>query len=223
MAEKKRKSKVTQDPHKPASEYYKLKTKAVDDLVTANKENSPKVSAEELKKYKSGPGFTVPQFVKGLLIKLWFYGAVCFFIFWGLGVYIPGIYDMLFLLAVVMGMVNDLLVNNIFRYFEETPGANDRFMMFPKKGYATFIWNILYAFVILFFVYTLYNLINGTVVAISGEVDTVPLAVEPILFGTFCTFFDMLFIGMKRMFFRVIQDAKDSVKNPAGNKAKGKE
>ena len=42
-------------PEKPEvekqSEYYRLKTQAVDDLVTANEDNSPEVSEEELRAY----------------------------------------------------------------------------------------------------------------------------------------------------------------------------
>ena len=37
------------------TDYYRLKTKAVDDLVSADVTNSPKVSREELNKYRSGP------------------------------------------------------------------------------------------------------------------------------------------------------------------------
>ena len=35
------------------SDYYKLNTKAVEDLANATAENSPQVSQEELKKYRS--------------------------------------------------------------------------------------------------------------------------------------------------------------------------
>ena len=36
-------------------QYYRLNTKAVDDLVNADVSNSPEVSREELNKYRSGP------------------------------------------------------------------------------------------------------------------------------------------------------------------------
>ena len=44
------------DDKKSPSSYYKLHTEAVDDLVSASKENTPKYSKEELEKYKSSRG-----------------------------------------------------------------------------------------------------------------------------------------------------------------------
>ena len=66
--------------------YYQLHTDAVEDLVSATKENTPRYSEEELNKYRSGKAKRkFPQWLKVLGIKTWFYGAVCFFVFWGLG------------------------------------------------------------------------------------------------------------------------------------------
>lgn len=192
------------------SDYYKLNTKAVEDLASANSENSPQVSEEELKKYRSKSGIPLPKWLKAVLLKVWFAGATCFFIFWGLGIYLPNALDMMLVFGTVLGIVTDLLVNNIFRFYAETPSENDRWMMFPKKKNLNFFLNILYSFVLLFCVYTLYQIINGVLVAITGAQDTVPLGVEPILFGVFYMGFDMLFIGMKHTFFKIINDAKSS-------------
>jgi len=197
---------------KHTEDYYRLKTKAVDDLVTADESNSPEVSEAELRKYKRTGKIKIPHWVKVVLLKIWFAGAVCFFILWGLGTYVTAFLDMLFILGIALGVVNDILVNNILRYFEETPGSNDRWMMFPKKKFATFFFNIIYSFVILFCVYTLYNVINLAIVNATGAQDTVPLGVEPLLFGTFYMAFDMLFIFMKRTFASIVSDAKKSVR-----------
>ena len=48
--------------------------------------------------------------------------------------------------------------------------------------------------------------------ALSGKEDLVAIGVEPILFGLLCMGFDMLFIGIKRMFLSIISDAKDQVR-----------
>lgn len=189
------------------SDYYKLNTRAVEDLVTANKENSPEVPEEELKKYRSKSGLHLPAWLKAVLLKAWFAGTVCFFIFWGLGTYLPNMLDMLLVFGAALGIVTDLLVNNIFRFFEETPGANDRWMLLPKRTNLNFFGNILYAYVLLFCVFMLYQIINGILVAVTGATDTVPLGVEPILFGTFYMGFDMLFIGMKHLLQRIYRDA----------------
>ena len=76
--------------------YYKLKTKAVKDLVEADESNSPEVSEEELNKYRSGPKLNVADWVKLLLLKWWFAGAVCFFFIWGLSGYMSNMLDTLF-------------------------------------------------------------------------------------------------------------------------------
>ena len=45
-----------------------------------------------------------------------------------------------------------------------------------------------------------------------AKVETVPLGVGPILFGVFTMGWDMLFIGMKHLFKRIVADAKNSVR-----------
>ena len=45
--------------------------------------------------------------------------------------------------------------------------------------------------------FILYNVINLTIIHFTGAVDTVPLGVEPILFGVFCMGFDVLLIQVK--------------------------
>lgn len=213
MASKKNKSVVPETNNsKSSTDYYKLKTKAIDDLINANEENSPEVTPEDLKQYSSPSKFKLSEWAKAVLIKLWFAGAVCFFVFWGLGTYITASLDMMFVFGIALGIVTDLLVNNIFRFYAKTPGANDRWLMFPKKNFINFFFNILYAFVLLTAVYMLYNIINGVIVSITGNTDTVPFGVEPIGFGTFYMMFDMLFIGMKRLFKKIVDDAKKSAK-----------
>ncbi len=204
-------SRKTRDEEKTAADYYKLHTKAVDDLINADEANSPEVSAEELAKY-SHRKIRLSDWIKVLLIKFWFNGAVCFFFFWGLGNYLADLLDQLFVLGVAMGVLTDLMVNNILRFYAKTEGENDRWMMFPKKGFASFPLNILYSFVVLFFVYTLYNVINLVIVRFTGAVDSVPLGVEPILFGLFYLAFDLLFLSLKHLFQRILEDAKRSTK-----------
>ena len=72
--------------------------------------------------------------------------------------------------------------------------------------------NLLYAFVLLICVYSLYQGINTVLTSISGQPDSVPLGVEPILFGLFYMGFDLLFVGMKHLALRIIHDARASVK-----------
>ena len=194
------------------SDYYRLNTKSVDDLVNANAENSPKVSKQELQKYRSKSGISLPRWLKAVLLKAWFAGAACFFIFWGLGLYLTNLLDMMLVFGIALGLVTDLLLNNILRFMSSVPGEYDGWMMFPKKGMVSFFSNILYAFVLLFSVFFLYQGINGVIVAINGQSDSVPVGVEPILFGLFYMGFDLLFVGMKNLAQRIFSDARASVK-----------
>ncbi len=188
---------------------YNLKSDAVNDLVT---EETPEYTQEELNRYRQSKGFRIPDVLKYSFIKLWFYGAVCYFIYWGLAMYIPGLLEMMFVLCTATGMVTDVLLNNVIRFLEKTPGENDRWMFFPQKGFRGFVFNILYGFLIIYCVYTLYDGINRVAMVLTGTENTIFLAVEPLLFGLFCTGFDLLFIAMKRLFGSIIRDAVKAAK-----------
>ena len=200
------------EPQKPEitrqADYYKLKTQAIEDLVTADESNSPEVSREELRKYQSGPKFKIADWVKLLFVKAWFPGSVCFFFIWGLGGMVVDQLDLLFITGIALGVVTEMLTNNVLRFLEKSPGGNDRYMMFPQKGYITFPLNILYAFVLLFLVYTLYNIINLVIIQLTGAVDKVPLGVEPVLFGIFYMCFDMILIQGKHLILDIVKGGK---------------
>ena len=202
------------EQERDAASWYRLNTKAVDDLVTAAPENSPKVSEAELRKYRSGPKIRLKDWLKILLAKWWFNGACCFFFLWGLGTVIRNRENQLLVLGLGMGFVTDLLVNKIFRYYARTPGSNDRWMMVPGKGFVSLPLNVIYAFLLLGCVVMTYNTVNGIIVSFTGERESVPLGVEPLLFGLLTTGWDFLFLGMKRMMKKIITDAGRQVKKP---------
>ena len=191
---------------------YNLKSEAVDELVDAQAGEAPEYSEEELAKYRSGGKFRIPEPVKVLFIKAWFAGAVCYFILWGLGMYIYSLIDMMFVLGIVLGMATDLLTNNVIRIIEKTPGANDKWLLLPKKGMASFFGNIVYSIILLICVYNLYTGINNVYAAVTGNTEVVLLGVEPVLFGVFCMGFDMLFILIKRTIGAIIADAKNKAR-----------
>ena len=95
---------------------YRIKAEAVEDLVNANKENTPSYSEEELKKYRSKSRLNINPVFKALCIKFWFSGVVCYFFIWGLGMYIPSNLDLYFVTAIGMGFVKDILENNLYRF-----------------------------------------------------------------------------------------------------------
>ena len=210
----KKKDTKNHTPAKKSSEdYYKLKTDAVDRLVNAEKKTYPKTKEDPGKQYRS-KGFLdkIPSWVKALFMKFWFNGAVCFFIFWGLGLYVTNMLDMIVVLAIVMGMVTDILVNNAFRFLATYEGQNDKWMMFPKKKYWTFFANIFYAFIILVGVIWFYNILNVIWNNIQGTEAELYIAVEPLLFGLSYMAIDMVFITMKNTMKNIISDAKEKSK-----------
>lgn len=202
-----KKRRAAPEESKTTTEFYKLHTDAVRDLVEADESNSPVVSEEELQKYRSGSRFKMADWVKAVLIKIWFAGSVCFFILWGLSAHISAHLDLMLVFAIALGVVTDVLTNNILRYYAKTDGDNDRFMMFPKKNYITFPLNILYAMLLLFCVNIFYTLLNMTLSATS-----ITIGVGPILFGVVYTAFDLLFITIKRTLRQIVQDAMKNAK-----------
>jgi len=198
---------VQQDQPEKTASYYRLHTDAVEELVSATKENTPRYSQEELEKYRSSRGkWHLPEMAKALLIKVWFYGAVCFFVFWGLGLYLADRLDLYFTAAVMLGMVTDLLINHFLRNIEKLPGGSQRLMMVKKRGVAGFFLNLMYGFLLLFGVMTIYNALNLLFQLILGPSAFV-LGVEPILFGVFTTAVDTLYIRIKHLLQSIIADA----------------
>ena len=206
MASRNNERTVPED-NRTTADYYKLHTDAVRDLAEADESNSPEVSEEELRKYRSGPKFRLSDWAKAILIKMWFAGSVCFFIYWGLSAYFSATLDLLLVFGVALGVVTDVITNNILRHFAGTKSGLERWMMFPQRKYITFLYNIMYAYVLLLCVSGVYALLNAALLAIRGA-EAATLGVGPILFGVLYTGFDQLFIGMKALLHHIVADAK---------------
>ena len=195
-------------PETKEASYYQLHTGAVEDLVTATKENTPQYSEEELNRYRSGKSKRkFPQGLKVVLIKFWFYGAVCFFVFWGLGLYLTGL-DLQFVGAIVLGMVTDLLINHFLRFTEKLPGGSKKWMMVTRRGTAGFFMNLLYGFLLMFLIVTAYNMINTGIVGIFGSENAPLLHVEPLGFGLIAMGADMLCVAIRNTLRKIVDDAK---------------
>ena len=68
---------------------------------------------------------------------------------------------------------------------------------------------MLYAFVLLLCVVATYNAVNAALLAVTGAPrDTVPLGVEPLLFGAFTMGWDMLFLFFRHTARRVVAEEK---------------
>lgn len=205
---------------KDLDNYYALHTDAVDRLVEADEDNVPEVGEAELKQYRSSKLSKIPMWIRALFIKFWFNGAVCFFFLWGLGVLVPNALDQLVITGLAMGMVTDLLVNNVFRFIEDEPHKNDKWMMVPQKKFWTFFVNIIYAYIVLALVVMLYTainqlLLNGQPLEEYDPFGSPFLGVEPFLFGLFYLLFDMMFIGVKDGIVEAVKKLKAAKKSKA--------
>ncbi len=142
----------------------------------------------------------LPVWLKAVLIKLWFAGAVYFFVGWGLFISSTDQLDLTLVLGAVLGLVTTLLVNKIFVAMDRGKGDYNAYMMFPQKNFGGFLLNILYGIIICFCVAYTYHLINLTAIRLYHLPETrVVLGAEPILFGVFCMGYDMLFLQFKKL------------------------
>ncbi len=217
MAKKYSKKILEQDIKKEETKAYRLHSKAVDDLVEANVDNSPQVPEEILKEYKKDVLSKIPVWIKALFIKFWFNGAVCFFIIWGLGILIPNMLDMVVVTAIAMGIINDLMVNNILRFFD-VEGEYIKWTMFPQKRFWTYFLNILYALIIMFIIVISYYGINNFINLFTGDASNITnFMVEPFSFGLLYLLIDLAFLGIKMFFKKLIKDAKEKLNNQTKN------
>lgn len=197
-----------EEPGKGTEEYYKLKTQAVDDLVTANEDNSPEVSKAELERYgaRSKKGF--PDWLKMGFIKFWFAGAVFYFMLMGLP--LQNTLDRVVILGIVLGMATDLLTNNVIRFLATSEGSNDRWLMFAKERYATFFWNILYAMALCAIVFLgVYPGLDLIVNLIRGTRGVEYLIMEPLGFGLSYMLADLLLVWLKNRIARAARNSKN--------------
>lgn len=193
----------------PAVDLYKLKPQAVEDLVTADETNAPPVSKAELERYGGRKRTGVPTWLKIGFVKLWFPGAVFYFIAMSLGM--KDRLDLTVILGVVVGMVSDLLTDNVIRFMAPTEGEYDPFLMFSKKRYITFVLNIVYAVALCGIVfYGVYPLV-GMAVDLNADPRTLmaDLIMGPVGFGLFYMLCDMLFLGVKRLIKKTIYGPKN--------------
>lgn len=193
----------------PTVDHYKLKTQAVEDLVTADESNSPEVTKAELAKYGARKKGGIPSWLKVCFIKFWFPGSVFYFIAMSLG--LNNRLDLTVLVGVVLGMVSDLLTDNMVRFVAPTDGEYDVFLMFPKKRYITFVLNILYAVAVCAVVFYGVYSVAGLVVDLNADPRTLvsDLIMGPVGFGLFYMACDMALVGVKYLIKKAIRGSQN--------------
>lgn len=202
--------------------YYDLKVDKIDELVaalqgdgfeddekittdieeiTGEKIDSKNVKKRNFDPYRRDKLAAIPVWLKAIFIKWWFAGAVCYFVNMGLGLYIPSAFDLMILDGLLFGIINDVVVNPLFRMLESDRKEFNAYMMFPfpVKHFWTFFANMLYYIVVFMGVNLCYLGINKYITF---------AAVEPLLFGVFAVAVDMAFIGIKDLVVFLIKKAR---------------
>ncbi len=198
---------VTEANGKSTTDYYKLNKDAVDRLVNANAETAPEVSEKEIREVSGKRKFHIPFPVKALFMKFWFAGATCFFFFFGLSNYLA-YSDLLFVFGAALGAIKNLMENNFLRFIEKNEGESKAFMMVEYKQFWGLFLDVAYGYIVLASVMYLYNLISLVLTMMFGAEAIAGFGVEPLLFGVLVTAVDMVFISIKNMIKKIINDAK---------------
>lgn len=207
--------------------YYDLKTDAVNSLVDALNEEPKEETISVHKKYiqnkeKEQPNpykldklALIPTWIKAFFIKFWVAGAICYFFIWGLGIYIQATLDMLFVTAFATGIIVDLLVTPAMLYFESDKKEWHPYILVPVPGKKlwSLLINIPVAFLEVGVIFLIYSEINILLVDIKNlPSGSTPLAVEPLLFGLLYLIIDIIIISIKNLFIKVIKKIKNKNK-----------
>lgn len=187
------------------SDNYKLNTSAVDRLVDASKGKVVEVDEKEVNQYKSGKLQKIPTFIKAIFIKWWFAGAACFFFLWGLGTVIQNQLALLLVLGFGLGIITNMLANNLLRFLESSDREYDKWILFPWRKWWTIFLDVIFSFVLLFLVVKTYDGINALIIYTKQlDPNSVPLGVEPFLFGIFYIVYDLAIIWLRNLIIFII-------------------
>ena len=107
------------------------------------------ISMDDLHAYKQ-QGFLarVPYWIKAVLLKYWFYGAICFFVLMGLGASGAIGENGAIICGLIAGLVFDFIVYGIFRLMDSDKKESRYYVMYKtKKVWSVFI-NIPYQLLI---------------------------------------------------------------------------
>lgn len=203
-----RKNKKQKQKETTIEDFYDLKTKEMDELVSALKGDEEfeteapttdigiitgeeKEVGKKFNPYKLDRLSRVPTVVKALFIKWWFAGMCCFLFVMGIQALVGSGENLIWINGVMMGVITDVLVNPCLRYFDDDTKKCNNYMMFPFpfKKFWTFFTNIAYSIVVMWGVNFAYMGINLLFQRTIG--------LEPLLFGVFYVVIDMAFIGVK--------------------------
>lgn len=162
---------------------------------------------EGLSPYKQGFLSKIPYGVKACFLKWWFFGAIYFFIGFGLSTVLNDAALIYIVIIIANGFVTDFVCDNILILMDSDQGESNTWMMFhSRKLVSTFI-NLGYSIV----------LISLGSLAIRGLRDYIFVHIdflkdfggEPITFGLVILMVDLFFILIKNLIVNYVKKQKE--------------
>ncbi|MFA6812001.1 MAG: hypothetical protein WCR45_02755 [Bacteroidaceae bacterium] len=144
--------------------------------------------------YKLSRFQRIPFWVKAVLIKYWSFGMIYYFIIAGLGIYLIK-YDVslsFLIMGIVMGLVNDIVVNNILEVIDDENHHAHWYWIFKSKKVYSLLINIVYG--------VIWGVISGIFSAFLASVipnNTIGLFQEPFTFALVGSLVEAFFVGIK--------------------------
>lgn len=107
------------------------------------------ISMDDLHAYKQ-QGFLarIPYWIKAVLLKYWFYGAICFFVLIGLGGAGATGENGAIVCGLIAGLVFDFIVYGIFRLMDSDKKESRYYVMYKTKNVWSVFVNIPYQLLI---------------------------------------------------------------------------
>lgn len=146
--------------------------------------------------------FPIKEEFKGLLVRLWFNGLICYLVLWGSSVS-NDMLDLMLLLPLAHFVCNTVLAHPIIRAcFKTRLNIEKRYR--DLKSYQriiSWLYAILECFLTVLIVIGIYEGINRLIISINGmDKSSVPFPVEPFGYAVIYTMIAYIFYFLKYKF-----------------------
>ena len=154
---------------------------------------------QEMKQYNKGFLNKVPYSIKAILIKYWFYGAVCFFSLMG---FIGNIGENAALISgLIAGAIFDVACYNILEMIDSDNSKAKYYMMYKSKKIYSVLINVVYQVVVFLIAMT----IISTVVATYEDPVNNWFLQEPLSIALVLTAIDAIFLLIKNVLVKLFK------------------
>ena len=154
------------------------------------------ISMDDLHAYKQ-QGFLarIPYWIKAILLKYWFYGAICFFVLIGLGGAGATGENGAIVCGLIAGLVFDFIVYGIYRAMDSDKKESRYYVMYKSKK----IWSVFVNIPYQLLVFILGMLIMTSIVATYKDPANNWFLQEPFSQAVVLTALDAVFVLIKNL------------------------